>query len=157
MFHYIHRYKNSKILRINQKKLFSFFFFLLFIISKALTTLENIISRLRDLDEGGKLTPPASPPAHRQPRSSPASPAPSKKNKRNQSASPIRHILNSPLLNRRHRRKPTAESSDEDNGNGNGTSDEISNKQYRDLETFQKAQLRQKVRIIFFFICQINL
>lgn len=134
-----------------------------------MTTLENIISRLRDLDEG-RFTPPSSP-KHRQPRSSPASPAPSKKGKRHQSASPIRHILNSPLLNRRQRKKQTVDnSSDEEsnhthnNSTTNGTSsngttttttDEKSNRQhYRDLETFQKAQLRQKVsyvHLIFFF------
>ncbi|XP_038119970.1 tubby-related protein 4 isoform X3 [Culex quinquefasciatus] len=127
--------------------------------TQALTTLENIISRLRDLDEG-RLTPPSSPSNSRLPRSSPASPAPSKKSKRHQSASPIRHILNSPLLNRRQRKqKQHTESSDDENqllnqsdessgggggGGGNGTSG--SNKQYRDLETFQKAQLRQKLK-----------
>ena len=96
------------------------------------------------------------------PRSSPSSPAPSKKGKRQQSASPIRHILNSPLLNRRNRKKQQAESSDdenfgltanqqtEDSTNGN------TNKQYRDLETFQKAQLRQKV-LISFNIFRLNL
>lgn len=119
--------------------------------TQALTTLENIISRLRDLDEN-RMTPPSSP--ARLPRSSPASPAPSKKSKRHQSASPIRHILNSPLLNRRMKKKQPTESSDDENGKGdnnnnnssNGPSDEIThNKQYRDLETFQKAQLRQKV------------
>lgn len=120
---------------------------------QALTTLENIISRLRDLDEN-RLTPPSSPHAHRQPRSSPASPSPSKKGKRHQSASPIRHILNSPLLNRRNRKKQMTESSDEEGGptqNGNGDDKPISagTKQYRDLETFQKAQLRQKVSIAF--------
>jgi len=57
--------------------------------TQALTTLESIISRLRDLDDG-RLTPPQSP---RLPRSSPASPAPSKKGKRHQSASPIRYII----------------------------------------------------------------
>lgn len=92
----------------------------------------------------------------RQPRSSPASPALSKK-KRNTSSSPIRQILNSPLLNRRNRKKPLIESSDEEtplypNANG-GTEEKPSaaggNKKdkqpYQDLETFQKAQLRQKV------------
>ncbi|XP_065095861.1 tubby-related protein 4 isoform X2 [Ochlerotatus camptorhynchus] len=119
--------------------------------TQALTTLENIISRLRDLDEG-RLTPPSSPSNSRLPRSSPASPAPSKKSKRHQSASPIRHILNSPLLNRRQRKKQHTESScsDDENQLLNQT-DESSggsgvNKQYRDLETFQKAQLRQKLK-----------
>ncbi|XP_053682463.1 tubby-related protein 4 isoform X2 [Sabethes cyaneus] len=118
--------------------------------AQALTTLENIISRLRDLDEG-RLTPPSSPASQRMPRSSPASPAPSKKNKRHQSASPIRHILNSPLLNRRQRKKQQADiSSDDENQTQNQTDDSsggsASNKQYRDLETFQKAQLRQKLK-----------
>jgi len=118
---------------------------------QALTTLENIISRLRDLDEG-RLTPPSTP--HRMPRSSPASPAASKKNKRHQSNSPIRHILNSPLLNRRQLKKPSIiESSDDEANQTNGSGEETGSngngscngKQYRDLETFQKAQLRQKV------------
>ncbi|XP_055598071.1 tubby-related protein 4 isoform X2 [Uranotaenia lowii] len=117
--------------------------------TQALTTLENIISRLRDLDEG-RLTPPSSPSSSRLPRSSPASPAPSKKSKRHQSASPIRHILNSPLLNRRQRKKQHTESSDDENQLLGQTDDSSggsgSNKQYRDLETFQKAQLRQKLK-----------
>lgn len=128
---------------------------LLLIALQALTTLENIISRLRDLDEG-RLTPPSTP--QRLPRSSPASPAASKKNKRQQSNSPIRHILNSPLLNRRQRKKPSIiESSDDEGNQTNGSGEEMGNgsgngnggngKQYRDLETFQKAQLRQKVRL----------
>ncbi|XP_053946460.1 tubby-related protein 4 isoform X1 [Anastrepha ludens] len=115
--------------------------------AQALTTLENIISRLRDLDEG-RLTPPATP--QRLPRSSPASPAVSKKNKR-QSSSPIRQILNSPLLNRRYRKKQCLIDSSDDEGNGtNGSGEESGganyNKQYRDLETFQKAQLLQKLK-----------
>ncbi|XP_034116372.1 tubby-related protein 4 isoform X1 [Drosophila albomicans] len=116
--------------------------------TQALTTLENIISRLRDLDEG-RLTPPSTP--QRMPRSSPASPAASKKNKRQQSNSPIRHILNSPLLNRRQRKKPSIiESSDDEGNQTNGSGEEMGSngngKQYRDLETFQKAQLRQKLK-----------
>lgn len=137
-----------------------FDFFSLFVqrhpFPQALTTLENIISRLRDLDDG-RLTPPASPRnsggssssscGSRQPRSSPASPAPSKKGKRHQSSSPIRQILNSPLLNRRQRKKQQTESSDDENGVGQTLVEETScsSKHYRDLETFQKAQLRQKV------------
>lgn len=114
--------------------------------TQALTTLENIISRLRDLDES--RTPPSSPQVQRHPRSSPASPAPSKKGRRHQSASPIRQILNSPLLNRRHRKKQLPDSSDDESLNGSQTIDDHSAKQqYRDLETFQKAQLRQKVCI----------
>lgn len=120
--------------------------------TQALTTLENIISRLRDLDDGRLTTPPSSPKASRLPHSSPASPAMSKKGKRNQSSSPIRQILNSPLLNRRQRRKPQNESSDDESSSGitggQYSTDENSGKHnYRDLETFQKAQLRQKVRI----------
>ncbi|KAJ6639486.1 Tubby-related protein 4 [Pseudolycoriella hygida] len=113
--------------------------------TQALTTLENIISRLRDLDEN-RYTPPSSPKPHRQPRSSPASPAPSKKGKRHQSASPIRHILNSPLLNRRQRKKPQPDSSDEESNLLENEEKPINSKQYRDLETFQKAQLRQKLK-----------
>ena len=114
--------------------------------TQALTTLENIISRLRDLDDNRMATPPGSP------RSTPSSPAPIKKSKRHQSSSsPIRHILNSPLLNRRQRKKQQTESSDEENNSNvpNGTGEEVvlsNGKNYRDLETFQKAQLRQKVR-----------
>ncbi|XP_030371459.1 tubby-related protein 4 isoform X2 [Scaptodrosophila lebanonensis] len=117
--------------------------------TQALTTLENIISRLRDLDEG-RLTPPSTP--QRLPRSSPASPAATKKNKRQQSNSPIRHILNSPLLNRRQRKKQSIIESSDDEGNlTNGSGEEMgatngNSKQYRDLETFQKAQLRQKLK-----------
>lgn len=113
------------------------------------------------------MTPPSSPHfGHRQPRSSPASPAPSKKGKRHQSASPIRHILNSPLLNRRQRKKqPVDNSSDEEttqnqsaNNTSTGTLDEKTSKQhYRDLETFQKAQLRQKVSDSeYAFFCFLN-
>lgn len=81
----------------------------------------------------------------RLPRSSPSSPAPNKKNKRQQSSSPIRHILNSPLLNRRKCKKPPLESSDEEgNEEENGTTSGAKSS-YHDLETFQKAQLRQKV------------
>ncbi|XP_049277658.1 serine-rich adhesin for platelets isoform X2 [Anopheles funestus] len=117
----------------------------------------GLISRWRDMEDGGRQsTPPASP--ARLARSSPASPTPSKKSKRHQSASPIRHILNSPLLNRRQRKKQHTESSDDENGGGgshnhsspsNHTDDSsgsTSAKQYRDLETFQKAQLRQKLK-----------
>lgn len=117
--------------------------------TQALTTLENIISRLRDLDDG-RLTPPSSPKTSRLPHSSPASPAMSKKGKRNQSSSPIRQILNSPLLNRRYRRKQQNESSDDESSSGitggqHPTDENNGKHNYRDLETFQKAQLRQKV------------
>lgn len=118
--------------------------------TQALTTLENIISRLRDLDDG-RLTPPSSPKINRLPRSSPASPALSKKEKRNQSASPIRHILNSPLLNRRQKKKQQAESSDDESSNGHYVEETSGKHNYRDLETFQKAQLRQKVTTICFY------
>lgn len=106
----------------------------------ALNTLENLLTRLRDMDDN-KLTPPSSP---RLPRSSPASPAPTKKGKRPQSASPIRkHLLNSPLLGRRSRKSKLTESSDDEVG---VSGDEVvGGKNYKDLETFQKAQLRQKV------------
>lgn len=110
-----------------------------FLHNHALATLENLITRLRDDDN--KSTPPSSP---RLPRSSPASPAPSKKGKRPQSASPIRkNLLSSPLLGRRNRKSKTQESSDDE---VTASGDEICNgTNYKDLETFQKAQLRQKV------------
>lgn len=114
--------------------------------TQALTTLENIISRLRDLDDNhSRLNTPASPQHSRYPRSSPASPALSKKSKRNTSTSPIRHLLNSPLLNRKNRKKQQVESSDDESHN-NSNEDSPGKYSYRDLETFQKAQLRQKVR-----------
>lgn len=69
--------------------------------------------------------PPVIPTPH--PHSQPSSPAPSKK-KRNLSASPIRkRLLNSPLLNRRLRKRADGD--------------------YQDLESFQKAQLRNKIEI----------
>lgn len=115
----------------------------MFLHNHALATLENLITRLRDDDN---KTPPASP---RLPRSSPASPAPSKKGKRPQSASPIRkNLLSSPLLGRRNRKNKTQESSDDE---VTASGDEVCNGiNYKDLETFQKAQLRQKVRALFF-------
>lgn len=126
--------------------------------SQALSTLENIISRLKDLEDNTRNGSNADVPSAlevRQPRSSPASPAPDKK-KRNPSSSPIRQILNSPLLNRRNRKKQLIESSDEETplypnaddkqplaaGSGGTKKDK---QPYQDLETFQKAQLRQKV------------
>ncbi|XP_018322268.1 tubby-related protein 4 [Agrilus planipennis] len=107
--------------------------------SHALSTLENLITRLRDDD---RLTPPNSP---KLPRSSPSSPAPSKKGKRPQSSSPIRkHILSSPLLNRKYRKNKNLDSSDDEI---TASGDEICNgSNYKDLETFQKAQLRQKLK-----------
>lgn len=126
--------------------------------SQALSTLENIISRLKDLEDNTRNGSNADMPASldvRQPRSSPASPAPGKK-KRNPSSSPIRQILNSPLLNRRNRKKQLIESSDEETplcpnadekqplAGGSGARKD--KQPYQDLETFQKAQLRQKVR-----------
>lgn len=84
------------------------------------------------------------------------SPVAARKDKRHMTSSPIRQILNSPLLGRRHRKnKQLIESSDDE---PTGSAGEESNteqvvgttsgtpRQYRDLETFQKAQLRQKVR-----------
>lgn len=69
----------------------------------------------------------AKPPLNNNPRSSPSSPAPTKK-KRNLSSSPIRkRLLNSPLLSRRLRRRADNE--------------------YQDLESFQKAQLRNKLEL----------
>lgn len=114
--------------------------------TQALTTLENIISRLRDLDDNhSRMNAQASPQHSRYPRSSPASPALSKKSKRHTSTSPIRHLLNSPLLNRKNRKKQLAESSDDESHN-NSNEESPGKYSYRDLETFQKAQLRQKVQ-----------
>jgi hypothetical protein len=54
-----------------------------------------------------------------------------------------KHLLNSPLLSRRQRKSKTTESSDDEIVQ---SGDEVfSGKNYRDLESFQKAQLRQKV------------
>ncbi|GBP63511.1 Tubby-related protein 4 [Eumeta japonica] len=83
---------------------------------------------------------PASP---RPARSQPASPAPrDRRRTRYSSASPIRQLLNSPLLNRRRNKKPS-ESSDDELSNGYN---EVNSKNYRDLESFQKAQLRNKLK-----------
>ncbi|CAH2241894.1 jg22452 [Pararge aegeria aegeria] len=73
----------------------------------------------------------------------PASPAPrASRRQRYSSASPIRQLLNSPLLNRR-RNKKLSESSDDEYSNGYN---EVNSKNYRDLESFQKAQLRNKLK-----------
>ncbi|XP_050669580.1 uncharacterized protein LOC126968598 [Leptidea sinapis] len=86
---------------------------------------------------------PASPrPARSAPRPAPASPAPTPRRHRYSSASPIRQLLNSPLLNRRRNKKPS-ESSDDEYPSGYS---EINSKNYRDLESFQKAQLRNKLK-----------
>lgn len=112
-----------------------------------MTTLENIISRLRDLDDE-HLTPPASPYDRRHPKSTPVSPAMRKKS--NRSSSPIRNLLNSPLLNRRQKKKQVIESSDDESSSGLQIGEENVRKHYRNLETFQKAQLRQKVRSLIY-------
>lgn len=85
---------------------------------------------------------PASP---RPARSQPASPAPVHRPRRQRysSSSPIRQLLNSPLLNRR-RHKRLSESSDEESSNG--YAETINNRDYRNLESFQKAQLRNKLK-----------
>ncbi|PNF28967.1 hypothetical protein B7P43_G15092 [Cryptotermes secundus] len=114
-----------------------------------LPTFDSLAMRLkcRELLEESRSLPPPTPCASpRLPRSSPTSPAPSKKSsKRNQSSSPIRkHLLNSPLLSRRQRKSKTTESSDDEVVQ---SGDEVfSGKNYRDLESFQKAQLRQKLK-----------
>nr|XP_033327664.1 tubby-related protein 4 isoform X2 [Megalopta genalis] len=110
------------------------------------SSLDGLAARLRDFDESHSLPPPSPRPSSRfydiflrLPRSSPSSPAPSKKGKRPASASPIRRrLLSSPLLSRKTR-KSRGESSDEE-----GLLPDESSMNYRDLETFQKAQLRQK-------------
>ncbi|XP_067010279.2 tubby-related protein 4 [Anabrus simplex] len=111
-----------------------------------LAVLDSLRERIRDMDDTHSLPPPSPCASPRLPRSSPASPAPSKKaSKRNQSSSPIRkHLLNSPLLNRRQRKSKTTESSDDEVVH---SGDEVFNgKNYRDLESFQKAQLKQKLK-----------
>lgn len=105
------------------------------------SSLDGLAARLRDFDDSHSLPPPSPRPSSRLPRSSPSSPAPSKKGKRPASASPIRRrLLSSPLLSRRPR-KSRGESSDEE-----GLIQDESSASYRDLETFQKAQLRQKLK-----------
>ncbi|XP_026827635.1 tubby-related protein 4 isoform X2 [Ooceraea biroi] len=107
------------------------------------SSLDSLTARLRDFDDNNSLPPPSPRPSSRLPRSSPSSPAPSKKGKRPASASPIRRkLLSSPLLSRRMR-KSRGESSDEE---GLLQDDSSSTASYRDLETFQKAQLRQKLK-----------
>lgn len=51
------------------------------------------------------------------------------------------------MLNRRQRKKPQPDSSDEESNQPENDEKPNNSKQYRDLETFQKAQLRQKVSI----------
>ncbi|XP_023288688.1 tubby-related protein 4 [Orussus abietinus] len=105
------------------------------------SSLDGLAARLRDFDDSHSLPPPSPRPCSRLPRSSPSSPAPSKKGKRPASASPIRRrLLSSPLLSRRAR-KNRGESSDDE-----GLVQDESSRSYRNLETFQKAQLRQKLK-----------
>ncbi|XP_043289464.1 tubby-related protein 4 isoform X2 [Venturia canescens] len=105
------------------------------------SSLDGLAARLRDFDESHSLPPPSPRPTSRLPRSSPSSPAPSKKGKRPASASPIRRrLLSSPLLSRRAR-KSRGESSDDE-----GLVQDETSRSYRNLETFQKAQLRQKLK-----------
>ncbi|XP_014297582.1 tubby-related protein 4 [Microplitis demolitor] len=105
------------------------------------SSLDGLAARLRDFDDANSLPPPSPRSNTRLPRSSPSSPAPTKKGKRPASASPIRRrLLSSPLLNRRTR-KSRGESSDDE-----GAQDDSSSRSYRNLETFQKAQLRQKLK-----------
>lgn len=76
--------------------------------------------------------------------------------KRPQSASPIRkHLLNSPLLGRRNKKNKNYESSDDE---VTGQEEIFCGKNYRDLETFQKAQLRQKVCLYLYstmYLCHV--
>lgn len=58
----------------------------------------------------------------------------------------FRQLLNSPLLNRRRNKKPSESSDDEYSSAGGAAGySEVNSKNYRDLESFQKAQLRNKV------------
>jgi len=66
--------------------------------------------------------------------------------------SPIRNILNSPLLNRRKAKKTQIDTSDEEINEDEHSTFMGSKSSYHDLETFQKAQLRQKVRLYTTFI-----
>lgn len=61
-----------------------------------------------------------------------------------------RQLLNSPLLNRRRNKKPS-ESSDDEYSTGGGYS-EVNGRNYRDLESFQKAQLRNKVNLLLIML-----
>uniref|UniRef100_A0A2A4IXU2 Tubby C-terminal domain-containing protein n=1 Tax=Heliothis virescens TaxID=7102 RepID=A0A2A4IXU2_HELVI len=85
----------------------------------------------------GRSHPAGSAPAESAPRTPP-------RRHRYSSASPIRQLLNSPLLNRRRNKKPS-ESSDDEYSTGGGYS-EVNGRNYRDLESFQKAQLRNKLK-----------
>ncbi|CAG9857566.1 unnamed protein product [Phyllotreta striolata] len=108
--------------------------------TQALANLEKLITRLREDDtKSGGGSP-------RLPRSSPSSPAPSKKGGRPLSASPIRRkLLSSPLLGRRGKKAKQHQESSDDEVNASG--DEVFNgANYKDLETFQKSQLRQKLK-----------
>ncbi|XP_034245143.1 tubby-related protein 4 [Thrips palmi] len=92
----------------------------------------------------------ARPSTSRQPHSTPSSPAASKKTpKRTLSSSPIRQrILNSPLLRRRRRNRSEADR-DGDATSGDeaaGLMAAIGPQQFSTLESFQKAQLRQKLK-----------
>lgn len=66
------------------------------------------------------------------------------KNRRPKSSSPVRKsFLNSPLLSRRSRRTKVVESSDDEVA---FSGDEILTHSFKDLENFQKAQIRQKLK-----------
>ncbi|XP_041971017.1 tubby-related protein 4 isoform X2 [Aricia agestis] len=119
--------------------------------SKYYSSLEQLALRLlasrssKRGDSAGResSSAPASPrPARAAPAPAPATPQPRTRRQRYSSASPIRQLLNSPLLNRRRNKKPS-ESSDDEYSNGYS---EVNSKNYRDLESFQKAQLRNKLK-----------
>ncbi|KAG7159193.1 Tubby-related protein 4-like, partial [Homarus americanus] len=81
-------------------------------------------------------------------KSIPSTPVKTRKARRHQSSSPIRkHLLNSPLLARRRQRRGTVESSDDEVVHCSSDAEVLcSSSNYRDLETFQKTQLRNKLR-----------
>ncbi|XP_047526052.1 tubby-related protein 4 isoform X2 [Pieris napi] len=121
--------------------------------SKYYSSLEQLAIRLlatrggRSTSSGVVRESSSAPTSPRPARSAPApasaaSPAPRQRRHRYSSASPIRQLLNSPLLNRR-RNKKLSESSDDEVPNGYN---EINSKNFRDLESFQKAQLRNKIK-----------
>ncbi|MPC96460.1 hypothetical protein E2C01_091719 [Portunus trituberculatus] len=64
-------------------------------------------------------------------------------------ASRRKHLLNSPLLSRRRQRRGTVESSDDEVLHCSSDAEVLcSSSNYRDLETFQKTQLRNKVVVV---------
>ncbi|XP_063824523.1 tubby-related protein 4 [Ostrinia nubilalis] len=113
--------------------------------SKYYSSLEQLALRLLASRSGRARESSSAPASPRPARARPAPPAaatPPPRRHRYSSASPIRQLLNSPLLNRRRNKKPSESSDDE----YSGACSELHSKNYRDLESFQKAQLRNKLK-----------